>query len=218
MLSDETYLKVLKENRSLKGRILKENISDEDNPVLEIYLENVQNVELDLMIEDLKQILLEAKYQFDTGKNNLDAFKKIEDNLTKGDVSDLGDKLSKTLSDLSTTGKVVAGAAAALAIIYASHKISKGIRQHLKPKKCRQYKLNSPAQKKCHHQVDVAALEKQVQILKSKIKLCAHSKDKQKCEMKIKKKVAELQHKVVVKKAKITEIEKQLAAMLKVKR
>lgn len=43
MLSDETYLKILKENRSLQGRILKENISEEDNPRLERYLEDVQN-------------------------------------------------------------------------------------------------------------------------------------------------------------------------------
>ncbi|MBY9000057.1 MAG: hypothetical protein KGD64_04015 [Candidatus Heimdallarchaeota archaeon] len=206
MLSDETYLKILKGNQSLKGSILKENIPEIDNPILEIYLESVQYVELDLMVEDLKQML---------EKPLLDTSKALPPG---GDISDLGDQLSKTLSNLTTTQQVIAGSAAALAIIYASYKISKGIRQHLKPKKCRQYKLNSPAQKKCHHQVDIAALEKQVQILKSKIKLCAHSKDKQKCEMKIKKKVAELQHKVVVKKAKITEIEKQLAAMLKVKR
>jgi hypothetical protein len=135
-----------------------------------------------------------------------------------GDVSDLTGEIGRRLKDLSTSSKVIGGAAAALAIIYAAHKISKGIRQQLKPKRCRQYKLNSPAQKKCHHQVDIAAFERQVQILKSKIKMCAHSKDKQKCEMKIKKKVAELQHKVAVKKAKITEIDKQLAAMLKVKR
>ena len=204
MLSDETYLKVLKGKQSLKGGILRENIPEIDNPALEIYLESVQHVELNLMVEDLKQMLLEAKLQ-----------KALPPG---GDISDLGDKLSKTLEDLGTTGRIVAGTAAALAIIYASHKISKGIRQQLKPKKCRQYKLNSPAQKKCHHQVDIAALEKQIQILKSKIKLCAHSKDKLKCETKIKKKIAELQHKVVVKKAKMSEIDKQLAAMLKVKR
>jgi len=216
MLSDETYLKILKENQSLKkGGILRENITEINNPILEIYLESVQHVELDLMVEDLKQMLLEAKWSIDTSKKGLDAFEKID---PAGDISDLGDQISKTLSNLTTTQQVIAGSAAALAIIYASYKISKVIKQQLKPKKCRQYKLNSPAQKKCHHQVDIAALEKQIQILKSKIKLCAHSKDKQKCEMKIKKKVAELQHKVVEKKAKITEIEKQLSAMLKVKR
>ena len=194
MLTDDTYLKILKENRSLKGNILKENISEEDNPIVEIYLESVQHEELNLMVEDLKQML-----ELDVG----------------GDISDVTDAVDKIWSG---SNKAIAGTAVAVAIIYASYKISKGIRQQLKPKKCRQYKLNSPAQKKCHHQVDIAALEKQIQILKSKTKLCAYSKDKLKCETKIKKKVAELQHKVVVKKAKITEIDKQLAAMLKVKR
>ena len=130
MLSDETYLKVLKGNQSLKGSILKEVIPEIDNPTLEIYLENVQNIELNLMVEDLKQML---------EKSLVDTSKALPPG---GDISDLTGEIAKTLSDLTRTQQVIAGSAAALAIIYASYKISKGIRQHLKPKKCRQYKLN----------------------------------------------------------------------------
>jgi len=104
----------------------------------------------------------------------------------------------------------IAGVTAAFAIIYMAYKLSKGFAQKLKPKKCRQYKLGSPAQKKCHYEVDVIALEKILSILKSKMKLCEHSKDKDKCELKLKKKMAEVQQKVSAKQANIKQLQLQV--------
>jgi len=104
----------------------------------------------------------------------------------------------------------IAGVTAAFAIIYMAYRLSKGFAQKLKPKKCRQYKLGSPAQKKCHYEVDVVALEKVLSILKSKMYLCEHSKDQGKCELKLKKKMSEVQQKISAKQARIKQLQFQV--------
>jgi hypothetical protein len=126
------------------------------------------------------------------------------------ELSIANNPLGGTVVALSKGDTNVAGAAAAFAIIYLAYRLSKGFAQKLKPKKCRQYKLGSPAQKKCHHEVDVAALEKILSILKSKMYLCNHSKDKVKCELKLKKKMGEVQQKISAKQARIKQLQFQV--------
>jgi len=104
----------------------------------------------------------------------------------------------------------VAALVVAAAIAYGAYKIAKGLAKRMEPKKCRQYKTGSPAGRKCHNEVMIVSLNKQIEIMKSKMNLCAHSKDPGKCKAKLNKKIAELKQKISEKQARIRELESQV--------
>lgn len=104
----------------------------------------------------------------------------------------------------------VAALVLAAAIGVAAYKGMKALAQATEHKRCRQYKLNSPAQKKCRNEVAIIALEKQITILKTKISLCKHSKDPSKCQGEIKKKIAKITQKIAEKRVRIKELESQV--------
>jgi hypothetical protein len=114
-----------------------------------------------------------------------------------------------TTITLNPTDKAIGSIALAAAIIYGSYKAVEKLAIAMSPKKCRQYKLGSPAYRICRNKVDIAKAEKQVSILRSKISLCSHARTKQKCESKIKEKIAKLEQKINEKKARIKELEPQ---------
>lgn len=140
--------------------------------------------ELNILLEDLRKDLIE--------------------------ISSTGDLLGGLTVRLSKGETNIAAGVVAAAVIYGVYKLGKGLAQKLQHKKCRQYKLNSPAQRKCNNEVEITIFEKQITILKSKMSLCSQSKDKAKCEAKIKKKILELQHKIKTKKARNKELESQV--------
>jgi hypothetical protein len=140
------------------------------------------------------------------------------------EVNEMLDKVTHDLQELTTSGDPfggltirlnqadsrVASLALAAAIIYASYKAIKGLQKFAQAKRCRQYKYGSPAGKVCENKVLIEKFNKQVEILKSKVGLCSHAKDRQKCTGKIQKKIGELQQKVKEKQVRIKELEHKL--------
>jgi len=124
------------------------------------------------------------------------------------ELSIAGDPIFGTTTiNLNKADKTVASIALAAAIIYAGYRAVKGAEKFAQSKVCRQYKAGSTPARICENKVLIEKLNKQIQIMKSKINLCKHARNPQKCKAKVNKKIAELDHQLSQRQARIKELE-----------
>ena len=88
----------------------------------------------------------------------------------------------------------LAGSALAAMIIWKVIKVAARVGD---PKQCKDYKLGTPSYKLCLRKAKKEKLQKQIQMLKSKINLCNQAKkNPEKCKVKIQQKIIDLESKI----------------------
>ena len=102
---------------------------------------------------------------------------------------DVGQGFGNIIIRLSQGEATVAGALAAAAIIALSVKAIRRIRT---AEECKDFRSGTPGYKKCHINVKIKKLQAQIAVINAKAGLCKKAKDPEKCNSKLKAKIAKL--------------------------
>jgi len=152
------------------------------------------------LLHNEKQYLSELKGMYNKG--NLDYYL---ENLQEINISH-EPFFGNVLLRLTKGEATVAGIVAAAAILWFGAKIVLKLSQS---NRCRAMKPGSTPGKICENEVIIAAEKKRIDILKSKMHLCKNSKDRQKCEGKVKEKIVKSEAKIKGKMARIKELKQK---------
>jgi len=107
-----------------------------------------------------------------------------------------------------TKGEFAIGATVAAAAImwYAM----KGMMKLAQAKQCRNMKSGSTEGRICENEVIIRSEKKRIEILRAKMHLCKNSKDKTKCESKVKEKIVKSETKIKEKQIRIKDLKQKL--------
>jgi len=132
----------------------------------------------------------------------------IDDYLDTIQLSEInvGSEFGSVFLRLTNNEVAVAGIAAAAAIIWFATKAAIKLSQS---KRCKSMKHGSTVARICENEVMIMKEKKRIEILKSKIHLCKNSKDRAKCEQKVKEKIIKAEAKIKEKEARIKDLKQK---------
>lgn len=152
--------------------------------------------------------LLHNEQQYLSELKGMHSDKKLDSDLENIEEINIGQEgiFGNVLIRLSKGEATVAGLAAAAAIIWFGAKIVLKLSQS---NRCRAMKPGSTPGRICENEVIIATEKRRIDILKSKMHLCRNSKDRQKCEGKVKEKIVKSEAKIKAKLARIKELKQR---------
>jgi len=106
---------------------------------------------------------------------------------------DVGEAFGKLIISLSKGEVMVAGGAAAAAIIWLAYKTAKSA---FSPSQCKDYKTGSGLYRKCVIQGKITKEKSKLSVISAKKGLCSNSKQPDKCSAKLVKKAAQITSKI----------------------